>query len=752
MTELSIKSSPALILLLLWQLLIASPEVYAGNCALPKPPSVAASNITNCQATLSWSTVAGAAYYAVKFKKQAATTWSPVVNVGLNDSYTFTALEPGVKYNFAVATFCSNNKTAGYKSIKVTTTGCTAPVISNIVISAPDEAVITWNGGSCNSSYNQLRYRKSMELNWTYVFTAGNNSVTLHNLMAGATYSCQAAVCEDTTGKWSAPAYFQMAGKPNILMIILDDARYDSYSCNGGPSFFHSPNIDRIANEGANFRYSFCVQSYCIPSRGSIVTGLYPHKNGATNNSETIYDYLPTTAKILDSAGYYTGWIGKYHMAVKPQPGYDYWFATKVNSGIDEYNNLKYNHNGTLATVPGHDTDIITDTALAFLDRNADKNFFVTVGYHAPHNPFIPQPIFQGIYEGDPMPVPDNTAHYKKNFPSFLYNLSPSYYIGQQEVADQYQPYYEMLAGLDVAIGKILDKLAQLSIIDNTIIIFTSDNGAMFGEHGLFLKRFAYEPSSRVPLFIRYPAWFPAATVISSQFALNVDLAPTILEVAGINGNYSFDGVSLKNIAQGSAIRNSYYFESIYDPFTAELPSLRSVRTLTEKYIAYGCNHDTEEYFNLATDPAEDTNQVKNPVYAAAIESLKTLLNDFKLQLDDTEQETVLNCFLKAGSQKSVDATNLDPEDLPSLEDNVLIYPVPAKENITVAFMSTEEDGDARITIRDASGETVKQQSTVVSTGQNVIFLNIEKLSAGYYLLTTSANGISITRPLLIVD
>lgn len=752
MTELIIKSSRRFILFLLWQLFIVSPESFAGNCALPKPSAVTTANITACEVTLSWNAVAGAAYYAVKFKKQTATTWSPVVNVGLNNSYSFTALEPGVKYNLAVAAFCSNNKTVGYKSLKITTAGCTAPVISNIEIIAPDAAVITWNAGSCSSSFNQLRYRKSMESDWTYVFTAGNKSVTLHNLIAGATYSCQAAACEDTTGKWSAPASFQVGGKPNILMIILDDARYDSYSCNGGPSFFHSPNIDRIANEGVNFRYSFCVQSYCIPSRGSIVTGLYPHNNGATNNSETIYDYLPTTAKILDSAGYYTGWIGKYHMAVKPQPGYDYWFATKVNSGTDEYNNLKYNFNGTLATVPGHDTDIITDTTLVFLERNADKNFFVTVGYHAPHNPFIPQQPFQGVYEDDPMPVPGNTTHYKTNFPSFLYNLSPSYYIGQQEIAGQYQPYYEMLAGLDVAIGKILDKLTQLSILDNTIIIFTSDNGAMFGEHGLFLKRFAYEPSSRVPLFIRYPAWFPAATVIGGQFALNVDLAPTILNAAGINGNYSFDGVSLKNIAEGSVTRNSFYFESIYDPFTAELPSLRSVRTLTEKYIEYGCNHDTEEFFNLLTDPGEDTNQVKNPAYAANIGSLKTLLNDFKLQLDDSAQETVLNCFLKPGTQKSTFVNNIDPEDLPALEDNVLIYPVPASENITVAFMATEADCDARITISDASGETVMQQGAVVSTGQNMIFLNIEKLAAGYYLLTAGANGKSITRPLLIVD
>ncbi|MBX7107933.1 MAG: sulfatase-like hydrolase/transferase [Chitinophagales bacterium] len=747
-----ISKSACIICLFLSQLLLIAPTVFAGNCLLPKPSSVTAANITSCQVTLSWNAVAGVSYYGVKFKKQSATDWSPVVNVAMSTAYTFSGLEPGVKYNFAVAAFCNNNKTSGYKSIKATTSYCAPPVISGIEVMPPAAAAISWSAGSCNTPFNQLRYRKSTELTWTYVFTGVNTTVTLQNLLTGTVYTCQAASCEDTTGKWSAPSSFQITGRPNILMIILDDARYDSYSCNGGPSFFHSPNIDRIAEEGINFRNSFCVQSYCIPSRGSIVTGLYPHKNGATNNSETIYDYLPTTAKILDSAGYYTGWIGKYHMAVKPQPGYDYWFATKVNSGIDEYNNLKYNYNGTLATIPGHDTDIVTDTTLAFLNRNADKNFFVTVGYHAPHNPFIPQQPFDGLFDGEAMPVPANTAHYKSNFPSFLYNLSEAYYIGQQEIASEYQPYYEMLAGLDVAIGKILDKLTQLNIIDNTLIIFTSDNGTMFGEHGLFLKRFAYEPSSRVPLFIRFPAWFPAATVIDSQLALNVDLAPTILEAAGIHDGYSFDGASLKDLVEGTVLRNSYYFESVYDPFTAALPSLRSVRTLHEKYIQYGCSHETAEFFNLSTDPAEDTNQVKNPLYAAAIGSLQLQLNNFKLELDDNAQEVVLNCFLKQGVQKYAEVSIPDPEDLPSIEDNVLIFPQPANQRITISFLSDENDDRAQCTVSDALGERVVQQYAAVISGQNNILMNIGALPPGYYLLTVDVNGKSITRPLLVAD
>ncbi|MBK9733315.1 MAG: sulfatase-like hydrolase/transferase [Chitinophagaceae bacterium] len=736
----------------LFLFVIVPVKVFSLDCTLPKPSNVVAVNISECATKLTWNAVPGTAYYSVKFKKQNSSVWSPVTNVGLNTSYIFSGLDSKVKYNFAVASYCSNNMGSGFQIVKATSADCVPPVITNITTVPPDAATITWNGGNCTSAFNQIRYRKSANANWKYVFTASSTMVTLHNLIAGALYTCQVTDCADTTGSWSSPSTFQLPARPNILMIILDDARYDSYSCNGGPAFFQSPNIDRIANEGVNFKYSFCVQSYCIPSRGSIVTGLYPHKHGATNNSENIYESLPTTAKILDSAGYYTGMIGKYHMAVKPQPGYDYWFATKVNSGTDEYNNLKYNLNGTLATVNGHDTDIVTDTTLAFLDRNADKSFFVTIGYHAPHNPFLPQSSYAGLYDGEEMPVPENTVHYKSNIPSFLYNLGDSYYIKPAEIPGQYQPYYEMMAGLDDAIGKILQKLTDLSILDNTIVIFTSDNGAMFGEHGLFLKRFAYDPSSRVPLFIRYPAWFNNETVIDDQLTLNVDLAPTLLDAAGINGGYTFDGMSLKKMADGTADRSSMYFESVYDPYTEKLPSLRSVRTFDAKYVAYGCTHETDEFFDLAADPQENTNQINNPLYAASIESFKSQLSDFKSQLVDTGNEKILNCYLKPGVQKSTQQETWDPEDLPFLEDNVLIYPAPAKESVTLAFLSSMEDEHAVIIIRNELGQIVLQESIMVNLNQNAFSLNVERLPAGFYMVTTSVKNNSIAKPLIIVD
>ncbi|MEO6167071.1 MAG: sulfatase-like hydrolase/transferase [Chitinophagales bacterium] len=727
-------------------------DTFAQPCALPKPTNVKTSGITACQVKLSWNAVTGAAYYGVKFKPKDAAIWSEVKNVGLNTAFTFMGLDPAVTYKFAVTNYCANNKNSGFIITKSTTAACTAPLVSGVQIVSPDAVAIDWDQNGCVSSYNQIRYKKTIDVTWTYVFTGSNSGITLQNLLAGASYSFQVTHCADTLGSWSAPGSFQLPGRPNILMIILDDARYDSYSCNGGPSFFNSPNIDRIANEGVNFKSNFCVQSYCIPSRGTIVTGLYPHKHGATNNSKNIYEYLPTTAKILDSAGYYTGWIGKYHMAVKPQPGYDYWFATKVNSGTDEYHNLKYNWNGTLATVNGHDTDIVTDSTLAFLDKNADKAFFVTVGYHAPHNPFIPQDPYIDLYESEEMPVPSNTKHYKSNFPSFLYKLPENYYLDPDDIAAEYQPYYEMLAGIDVAVGEILQKLTDLSLLDKTLVIFTSDNGALFGEHGLSLKRFAYEPSSRVPLFIRYPAWFANETIVTDQLSLNVDIAPTILEAAGINGSYSFDGLSLRKLADGDATRTSMYFESVFDSFTVVLPSLRSVRTLDAKLVQYGCDHITEEFFNLATDIGEDTNQIKNAAYSGAIQNLRDQLNNFKLQLNDTMQENILNCFLKAGVQKNANLVSPDVEDIPWIEDNVLIYPQPAKEAIMVSFLSDIEDPQAEINITDEWGIALQAENIHVVAGENVHPVALKELYPGYYLITIRVKNRVITKPLILIQ
>ncbi|HUM48247.1 MAG TPA: sulfatase-like hydrolase/transferase, partial [Chitinophagales bacterium] len=332
------------------------------------------------------------------------------------------------------------------------------------------------------------------------------------------------------------------------------------------------------------------------------------------------------------------------------------------------------------------------------------------------------------------------------------YKLPDNYYLDPQDIPSEYQPYFEMLAGIDVAVGEILQKLEELSLLEKTLVIFTSDNGALFGEHGLSLKRFAYEPSSRVPLFVRYPAWFANETVVTGQLALNVDIAPTILEAAGINGTYSFDGVSLRKLAGGGTTRTSMYYESIFDSFTVVLPSLRSVRTLDAKLVQYGCDHTTEEFFDLSTDPGEEINEVKNPFYSASVQGLRDQLNNFKLQLNDTLQENILSCYLKPGIQKNPGAINWDAENLPWVEDNVLLYPNPAMNEVTIAFLLDSEDLQAHIEITDAWGRIVIKKIIPATTGTNVLPIDLKDLQMGYYLITIHVKNAAITKPLILTQ
>ena len=718
------------------------------SCMLPQPSGINVSAITNCSATLSWNPVPGATFYRVQFKEKGAPTPPTKIDVGLDTSYVFTGLNSPAIYLLGVAAFCTNTASSGFKSLRASIPACAPPIVTDVRVNDPFSVTISWN--SCSSTFNRVRIKKISESQWTYLSTGSNQTLTLNALTEDSSYIFQVNGCSDTSGNWSLPGTFTLPPRPNILLIILDDARFDCYSCNGGPSFFQSTNIDRIANEGANFTSTFCSESYCIPSRGSIVTGLYPHKNGATNNSSIIYSNLPTTAKILDSAGYYTGWIGKYHMATKPQAGYDYWFATKVNTGTDEYHNLQYNYNGVLKTVPGHDTDILTDTMLAFVDRNYNKHFFATLAYHAPHSPCIPQDEYDGLFSGDVMPVPADTVPYNENFPSFLYHLPPIFYIEPSSVSGEYEKYYELLAGVDASIGQIIAKLETLNILNNTLIIFTSDNGLLIGEHLFENKRLAYDPSIRVPLFVRYPFWFADSVKVSNQMAMNVDIAPSLLEAAGVHGNYSFDGVSIRKLANHSATRTAVYYEYVYDSYTPSLPYIKSVRTPQAKLVEYGCNQSTREFFDLTLDPNEDSNRINDDAYTTTIQSLTTQLNQLRLQLKDTAGQKILTCFLANQSQKEVPF--ISEEEASMIEDQrLLLFPDPASVELNIGYQSEADDPDTRITIYNAWGSVVGSQALATSGGSNLFTISLPAtLSDGCYFLSLHTSGKIFTAPFII--
>ena len=564
-------------------------------------------------------------------------------------------------YVLGVRALCSDGSKSPLQKISIGTAVCTLPTSTTQTV---NNSTVKINVNlSCPA--DTIRYRYSaVGGTWIKSYVVNTTHIILSGLNPGVKYIYQLSTCPKVFNSWTPTDTIDLS-RPNFLIILLDDARYDSYGCNGGPSWFLSPNIDRIANEGVNFKNNFAVFSYCTPGRATIMTGLYPHKNGAIDNSHAIYPDLPTLSTILDQSGYNTAMIGKYFLE-PPQPGFDYWLFAEP-----EYVDAKYNYNGDFKIIPGHNTDVLTDSALAFLDKNQGP-FYMWLAYHAPHDSAIAQPQFQGIYAGDPMPIPDNTDPYTINFPSFLEHLPPHGYLTLPEIAPAYERYYETLAGIDQAVGAVLNKLEALNILDNTMVIFTSDNGSLFGEHSLYEKRFAYDPSMRVPLFIRYPSWFADNTIVESDMALNIDIAPTILDAAGIEDTFNFDGVSLKNIAEGSIGRKDMLYENLYRLSGAYVfPYIRAVRSFQYKYIFYGCNNGpVEEFFDLVNDPEENVNLINNSAYDSIIEVYKNRLIELQQQYEDTFYQSTVKCRLAHPQISKVGTA--------SISADFMIYPNPS--------------------------------------------------------------------------
>ncbi|MEO5674114.1 MAG: sulfatase-like hydrolase/transferase [Chitinophagales bacterium] len=426
------------------------------------------------------------------------------------------------------------------------------------------------------------------------------------------------------------------ANPPNILLFISDDASYATTDLTGAPYYFKSPNLDRIANEGANFSNGFVVYSYCIPSRATMLSGLYPHIHGAVNNSTKLNKIYQTIASILQDDGYYTAQVGKYHFAAQPQPGYDYWCA----SSTLQYENPKFVVNGEFKALTGHFTDIVTDTTIALINRMPEP-FFLLTEHFAPHKPWIPLPQDAELWDDLKMTAPYNFAPWLNNFPSFHYKFNPEAPIFFEGTSfDSIQRiYYQCMQGIERSMGEVLAALEQKGILDSTIIIYISDNGYMNGSHVLNGKIAPYEESIRIPIFIRYPKWFNDSTLIKNQLALNLDIAPTLLDAAGITSDYGMQGLSLHKLATGQAKRNNFLYEVYGDAADAELSaSLRSVRDFHYKFNHYFCSDTTEEFFNIQKDPFEKTNLINDPNYQTLIQQYRYKLDSLRTVFLDTAQ------------------------------------------------------------------------------------------------------------------
>ena len=432
---------------------------------------------------------------------------------------------------------------------------------------------------------------------------------------------------------------------PNILFILLDDARFDSFAPNGGPEFFHTPAINKIAEEGVNFKITCATTSLCCPSRASIYTGLYPHHHGAVDNETSPKGGLTYVSSLLKNAGYQTGFVGKWllNSSLPDEPvGFDFW-ATSDNEG-HVGPTVKFNDQ-TEMTYSGHDAMVYTGLGIDFLNNkvSSENPWALFLCHRVPHTPLDPIPGEEHLYDHAALNFPDNFSPYEKEFPSYLY---PGHQIKTDSSSlDQFiRDYYESCHAAEESIDSILGYLESKNLLDSTMIIFMSDNGYMFGEHDLGQKELSYDESLRLPLFIRYPKWFAPGTVVNNEIASNVDIAPTLLELAGIPDTFHMDGVSLHQLAEGNVHRKEFFYE--YYP-KGDV-SWEAIRTLDYAYVYSYCTSITEEFYDLTLDPKENNNLISDTAYASIIEEFRHKRDSLRSATNDTIFPEASNCSLQS--------------------------------------------------------------------------------------------------------
>ena len=429
----------------------------------------------------------------------------------------------------------------------------------------------------------------------------------------------------------------ESSDRPNFVFIVTDDQRWDALGVaqrelgeKGRFPWCDTPNMDRLAKEGVRFRNAFVTYSLCSPARASFLTGQYNHQNGVYNNYSPFPARNTTYAEILRRAGYETAFIGKFHHGKQrgPRPGFEY-NATFLDQGI--YNDCPFEVNGEMVETKGWVDDVSIDYAIDFLKNAKDKPVCMWIGFKSPHEPNLPPPRTKDEFEGmksrlvPNMVVPAIFRHSSEDAERKA--LAETALRDDGEIEPNLE-WFRCIKAADDAVGRLLNALDELKITDNTVVVFTSDNGFYLGEHCLGDKRSAYDESLRIPMLVRYPARFPKGTVIDDM-VLNIDIAPTFLELAGVPVPPSMQGLSLALLAEGKNVewRESFLAEYFIDREYPNTPTWVAVRTPSAKLVKYPGHDEWTELFDLSSDPHEINNLAKDPAHRSLLGDMETELS-----------------------------------------------------------------------------------------------------------------------------
>ncbi len=474
--------------------------------------------------------------------------------------------------------------------------------------------------------------------------------------------------------------------KTNILFIMTDDHSYQTLSAYD-KRYIKTPNLDRIAKEGVLFVNSFVSNSICGPSRAVMLTGKHSHINKQRDNFTRFDSTQVTFPKLLQKKGYQTGIIGKWHLKSEPS-GFDYW---DILIGQGDYYNSNFIENGVKKKSNGYVTDVITNKAINWLEkRKKNEPFCLLVHHKAAHRVWMPNvkdlvgktdsvytipDNFYDDYKGrkaasmnkmsiskdllytydlkmddDSVPDPYRRAFkYRFNrmndedkkkwhayYRPILKKLKAQGLTGKKLQEWKYQrymnDYLKVIKSLDENVGRLLNYLDEQGLSENTLVVYTSDQGFYMGEHGWFDKRFMYEESLRTPLMMRLPNKIKKGVI--EKMVQNIDYAPTFLDFAGASIPKEIQGKSLKPLLEGENVpwRDAIYYHYYEFPNEHGVQMHYGIRTNRYKLIHFYKKIDEWELYDLKNDPSEMNNLIDNPNYQSIISDMKKKLNELEKQ------------------------------------------------------------------------------------------------------------------------
>ncbi len=501
--------------------------------------------------------------------------------------------------------------------------------------------------------------------------------------------------------KDSHPAKKSELGPPNIIFIMSDDHAAQAIGAYGHPlaKLAPTPNIDRLAKNGALFQNSFCTNAICGPSRAVILTGKHSHINGFRMNGERFDGRQATLPKHLQKLGYQTAIVGKWHLHGEPT-GFDYW---DIVNDQGNYYNPEFIQGKDTAVVNGYVTDIITDKSLDWLRQREsdDAPFFLMVHHKAPHRNWMPalrhvnkydsvtfplpesffpefvdqqaaseqqQTIYSDMYEGHDLKMTKaygSTALAHNPWPTDFDRMTPqqrkawdkaylpknnamhSANLSGEELAvwkgQRYlQDYLATIAAVDEGIGEVLDYLEEHGLAENTLVVYTSDQGFYLGERGWFDKRFMYEESLRIPLLMQWPSVIAPGTKIEAMVQ-NLDFAPTFLDFAGGQEESKvMQGASFRKVLEGSDeadFKEAIYYHYYDYPAFHMVKKQYGIRTKRYKLIHFYDDIDTWEFYDLQKDPREMYNAINDTEYIEEIAMMHLKLDSLQKRYKVTKRE-----------------------------------------------------------------------------------------------------------------